>query len=66
MNRKVFIRHGAFLMIAAIVFACVETRNFGNNLVPGTVAEAVTDLCALFMLLTGAVLYTIGQALPKE
>ena len=66
MNRNVFIVNGFGLILASIMLNFIATRGYGNNLLPQTTPEAITDLIVTFIILTGFVLVTIGRALPKN
>ena len=66
MKREPFIFTGLFLQVLSVAGAIFTTKEYGDNLVPVTTCEAITDLTVVLAMLTGIVLVTIGRALHKE
>jgi hypothetical protein len=44
---------GNLLVMVSMVFAAIETRYFGYNMLPGSTPELVCDLLSLFMMVCG-------------
>ena len=66
MKREPFIVSGLWIQLVSVVMAIFTTKKYGDNWVPATTCEAITDLTLIVAMLTGIVLVAIGRALPKE
>lgn len=53
MKRRTF---GYIIMVVAIIFSITETRYFGNNLFPESVAEVICDSIGFIVASIGFVL----------
>ena len=66
MNRNIFMVNGIILILVGIVMGFAQTKAFGNHTIPQSTPEALCDIACLFIVITGYVLSTIGQAIPKS
>jgi len=48
---------GVLIMILSYVLANLETKYFGNNMFPNSIAEFVVDMLCLLLFLFGVVLF---------
>lgn len=65
MNRDIFIWNGNVLIVVGAIAAFIQTKAYGNNIVPQSTPEALCDVACLFIVVIGYVLSVIGYALPK-
>ena len=66
MNRRPFLANGMVVIIGSVIGLWWSTYHYGNNFVSKTTPEAISDLTLFMSFLVGVILYTIGQALPKN
>jgi hypothetical protein len=54
------------IFVIGLIYTYAQTAGFGYHGIPQSATEAITDLSCVIFILTGVVLLTIGNALPRK
>ena len=61
-----FLYSGLIITVCGLIYGFVTTNEYGSNIVPETIVEAITDLTCIITVLTGNILTTIGMSLNTK